>query len=228
MQHYPSLFLRHSLASPLNHSHFLPYHCYHKSSGNAFSLVLVHSICFFSFQAPDTLKREGERCNNQRILYGTEEQPMNFFFLGKVQDIHYINFDSPTEFKRLTRSRLASSWRPGSENVRCCFFPPWMTAHRSRRRFAHSFLGNFGFKAVLDDPNESHWKSMKVNLPFLLPTPTARLIAVCPSLLVAVKSAPCSCMNKNKHRNHFWIFFKYLAIFTFKQFRTTTSLKTIT
>ena len=124
MQHYPSLFLRHSLASPLNHSHFLPYHCYHKSSGNAFSLVLVHSICFFSFQAPDTLKREGERCNNQRILYGTEEQPMNFFFLGKVQDIHYINFDSPTEFKRLTRSRLASSWRPGSENVHCCFFPP--------------------------------------------------------------------------------------------------------
>ena len=130
---------------------------------------------------------------------------MNFFFLGKVQDIHYINFDSPTEFKRLARSRLASSWRPGSENFRCCFFPPWMTAHKSRRRFAHSFLGNFGFKTVLNDPNESHWKSMKVNLPFLLPTPTARLIAVCPSLLVAVKSAPCSCMNKNKHRNHFRI-----------------------
>ena len=80
-----------------------------------------------------------------------------------------------------------------------------MTAHRSRRRFAHSFLGNFGFEAVLNEPNESHWKSMKVNLPFLLPTPTARLIAVCPSLLVAVKSAPCSCMNKNKHRNHYKI-----------------------
>lgn len=121
MQHYLSLFLRHGLASPLNHSHFLPYHCYHKSSGNAFSLVLVHSICvFFLSSAQHAEKRGGGRCNNQRMLYRTEKQPMNFFFLCKVQEIHYINFDSPTEFKRLALS-LASSWRPRSENFRCCF-----------------------------------------------------------------------------------------------------------
>ena len=172
-----------------------------------FSLVLVHSICFyFSFRAPDTLKTEGERCNNQRMLYRTEKQPMNFlsYVRSKRYIIVEISTPPPPKFKRLARS-LASCWRPGSENFRCCFFPPWMTAHRSRRRFAHSFLGNFGFEAVLNEPNESHLKSMKVNLPFLLPTPTARLIAVCPSLLVAVKSAPCSCMNKNKHRNHYKI-----------------------
>ena len=104
MQHCPSLTLRHSLANPLNHSHFLPYQCYHKRSGNAFSLVLVHLIWFlFSFRAPDTLKREGERCNNQRMLHRTkshnrtimaldrtEKQPMNFFFLCKVQEIHIL------------------------------------------------------------------------------------------------------------------------------------------
>ena len=91
-----------------------------KAPGTLFLSFSCTRFVFFSFQAPDTLKREGERCNNQRMLYRTEKQPMNFFFLGKVQEIHYINFDSPTEFKRLARS-LASSWRPGSENFAVIF-----------------------------------------------------------------------------------------------------------
>lgn len=90
MQRYPSLLLWHSLAGPLNHSHFLSYHCYHKSSGNAFfSRSRALDLFFFSFRAPDALNREGERCNNQRMLYRTEKQPMNFFFLCKVQEIHH-------------------------------------------------------------------------------------------------------------------------------------------
>lgn len=47
-----------------------------------------------------------------------------------------------------------------------------------------------------------HEKSLQLAaVPFLLPTPTARLSAVYPSLLVAVKSAPCS-KWKAKVRNY--------------------------
>ena len=61
MQRYSSLLLRHSLASPLNHSHFLSYHCYHKSSENAFSLVLVHSICIFSLSSARRAEQKGRK-----------------------------------------------------------------------------------------------------------------------------------------------------------------------
>lgn len=73
-----------------------------KAPGMLFSLVLVHSICFyFSFRAPDTLKTEGERCNNQRMLYRTEKQPMNFlsYVRSKRYTIVEISTPPPPKFK---------------------------------------------------------------------------------------------------------------------------------
>ena len=81
MQRYPSLLLRHSLASPLNHSHFLSYHCYHKSSGNAFfSRSRALDLFLFFLSSARHAEKKGERCNNQRMLYRTEKQPMKFLY----------------------------------------------------------------------------------------------------------------------------------------------------